>query len=432
MRLEHLEVREVEPNVMALEIRVGGEEVKRAFREVYRAYSHSLRLPGFRKGHIPPEVLDRLVGKERIRARAVDLIVRRAYEEAVRQSGINPIERAKVEVKEADDEKVFFKATVSVKPPVQLPEYKGLKAVKEKRKITDEDVEREIEALRERRAKWHPTDEPASDGHLVRGRLEVLVEGEKEPKREGLQFVMGRAKLIPDVARHLKGHKAGEVVEFEERYPDDFDDEELRGKKGKFKVEILSVSKLELPPLDDSFARQLGYSSVEDMRAKVRGALEEGEELRAQAEMEEKLLERVVEEAEIKVPRPVVENLAKALEEGIRSDVERRGKKWEEFLKESGKGEAEFREELRERAQKVLRRRFVVEALAEREGIEVSEEEVKERLKRTHDRPEKLEEDWEKMRDLPEVRSLRREMLEERVKKFLAQHAQIEEKVVEG
>jgi len=427
MNIEVVEVKEVEPNVFSVEVSVAEEELKKAWLEVCRSYSNRLNIPGFRRGHIPPEIVERFVGRERVRREAVDRTVAKAYREALKRTGINPIEQARVEV--VQEEPLRFKATVSVRPHVKLPEYKGLRAERRIRKVTEEDIEREVEELRRREAKWVPVDEPATEGLLVRAKVEVRPEGEERSHVETVQFVMGRARLVPDIASKVGGLKAGQSVEFEETYPEDFDDEELRGKRARFKVEVLSVSKLELPPLDDDFARRQQFGSLKEMRERIREALEEEYRRRADEEVAEELLRAVVERAELEVPRPLVERTAEFMLTEFKKLLERRGVKWEDYLKESSRTEEQMREEFERRAKEALRERFVVEAIAEAEGIEVTEEDLRGRLGAKEGSKDI---DWEALRGLPEVRGVERRILKEKVVKLLVENARIEEREVVG
>ena len=426
MNIEVVQVKEVEPNVVSMEISVAEEELRKAWLEVCRGYSNRLNIPGFRRGHIPPEIVERFVGRDRVRKEAVDRAVARAYQEALRRTGVNPVERAKVEV--VQEEPLRFKATVSVKPQVKLPEYKGLKAEKRVRKVTEKDIEREMEELRKREAKWVPVDEPATEGRLVRARVEVKPEGSEESHIETVQFVMGRARLVPDIASKVEGLKAGQSIEFDETYPEDFDDEELRGKRAQLKVEVLSVSKLELPPLDDDFARRQQFESLDDMREKIKEALEEEYKRQAEEEVAEELLKMVVEGAELNVPRPLVERTAELMLAEFKRLLERRGVKWEDYLRESNRTEEQVKEDFKGRAEEALRERFVVEAIAEAEGIEVTEEDLKERLGAGEEEEKDL--NWDALRMLPEVRGMERRILKEKVVKLLIENARIEEREV--
>lgn len=427
MNIEVVELKEVEPNVVSMEVSVAEEELRRAWLEVCRSYSNRLNIPGFRKGHIPPDVVERLVGRDRVRREAVDRAIARAYEEALRRTDINPVERARVEV--VQESPLRFRATVSVKPKVKLPEYKGLKVERRIRKVTEEDVDREVEELRRREAKWVPVDEPASDGHLVRAKVGVKPEESEEAHTETVQFVMGRATLVPDIASKVRGLKAGQTVEFDDTYPDDFEDEELRGKRAHFKIEVLSVSRLELPPLDDEFARRQGFESLSKLREEVRKALEEESRRQAEEALAEELLKKVVDGAEIQVPRPLVERTAELMLSEFKAMLERRGVKWEDFLKGSDKTEEQVREDFRRRAEEALRERFVVEAIAEAEGIKVADEELRERLGINEEEGRgRKKVSWEAMRGLPEVRGVERRLLKEKVVRMLIESAQIEER----
>lgn len=428
MNIEVFEVKEVEPNVVSLEVLVAEEELRKAWREVYKSYSKRLNVPGFRKGHIPPEVVERVVGRDRIRREVMGRAIERAYEEALKRTGVNPVEQARVEV--LQEEPLKFKATFSVKPEVKLLSYKGLKAEKKVRKVADEDIEERVEAFRRREAKWAPVEEPATEGRLIRARVEVKVEGSAESHTETVQFVMGRARLVPDIASKVEGLRAGQSVEFEATYPENFEDEGVRGKRAHIRAEVLSVSRLELPPLDDDFAKRHGFESLEELREKARKALEKEYEGQAEEEVAEELLKEVVEGSELQLPRPLVERVTELMLAEFRKLLEKREIKWEDYLKESNRAEEEIRSEFREKAKEVLKERFVVEAIAEAEGIKVSDEELKERLGKEEENKEEI--DWVLLKKLPEVRGVERRVLREKVMRLLVKNAQTEEKEVGG
>jgi trigger factor len=263
--------RSEEEDVVTLDIEVGQSEVQRAQGEVYRQLAREANIPGFRRGKVPPMILKQRFGTEAIQQLVADRLVPDAYRHALKQTDVQPVDEAKVDVVECEENKpLHFKATVAVRPELELGNYKGIPAERRVRGVPDREVDEILEGMRKRAAEWvDAPDHPAEHGDRVIGKLTARVEGKipEDGREREVNAILGRNQIQPPIDSELEGIRAGETRTFPVKYPDDFDEESLAGKAAEFEVAIESVQVEQLPALDDELPQR-----IRDQRKK---ALEE-------------------------------------------------------------------------------------------------------------------------------------------------------------
>ncbi|MCS7295759.1 MAG: trigger factor [Chloroflexota bacterium] len=360
-----------------LEIEVDPERVERSLDAAYRRIVRRTKIPGFRPGKAPRAVVERLVGREGLLREALDDLVGDAYGEAVARENVEPIGRPQVEI--LDLEPVRFKAIVPVKPTVELGDYSTVRLSLEPTPVTEEMVEEQLLALRRRRALYVPVDRPIQWNDIVTADVQgSTAEGETFIDDEAAEFILreGQTLLLPGLAEAFLGMSKGESKELELEVPEDFSIERFRGKRIRLSLAVREVKEEQLPELDDEFAQQIDaeeFPTLEALRTRIRKELEDAFRREAEEKLRLEALDKLVEISKLEYPDLLVEH---EIDHMIR---EMAGDDRQAFLAELrriGKSEAEFRASLREAAARRVERALVFDAFAEREGIEVSDEEV--------------------------------------------------------
>ncbi len=410
MQLSSVQVAQKEPHVWELQIEVPAEEVQRTTDAVFRRLSRTIRVPGFRPGHIPPGLIKRWVGEEQIRQQVLENLLPEALTAALKEQNLQPITLPNWrDVQFAEGQPLKFVAEVITKPEVKLGEYKGLTLKRVKAQVTEEMVQEELEAIRQELARYEATEEPAQEGDRVRVRYQVLEEGEKPSEQwQSGTFVAGASGWIPPLPQNLVGKKRGDESEFSFTYPDDFQSPQLAGKTVQVKFIVEGVLRRILPELSDEIVlEEFGLDSVEalkeevkrDLEMRLRGAVRASEMTQAE--------DALLQVCQVALPNALVEKFTNELLAETEASLRQQGLTLQTWLARQGINLEEYREELKQDAERVLRLRFILEAIAEREGITVTEKEVRQVLEGERE----LSED--------DIASARRRILEQRVMELI-------------
>lgn len=352
-----------EPRTWArrLIITVPAERVQRERGEVARRLAKRLKLPGFRKGRVPAQVLERKYGPA-IENETVERVVGNAYREALRAEGLEPITQGSVEeVDYQPGSDLTFRVAFEIRPQIQLERLGGFQLVRQRPEVRDEDVDRVIARLREEHAAWRPVEDAApEDGDAVEVELTEL--GKPEPKPERYRLVLGRGQAVPEVEALIRGLKPGE--EAEGVVPVAGEDP---AREETVRVRLLAVRRPELPAIDDEWARSLGdFEDLAALRARIKEDLQRDADAAAERELRRELIDRIVEANPFEVPDAMVEQYLDGIlqpREGV--DAQRL---------------AEAREAARPAAEQAIRRMLVLERVAKLEGLEATPAEVDARV----------------------------------------------------
>ena len=379
MQLASVQVAEKEPNVFELEVEVPVEEVQRVTESVYRQLSRTVRVPGFRPGHVPLGLIKRWVGEEQIRQQVLEDLLPEALMSALKQQNLKPIVLPDLrDVQFSEGQPLKFVAEVITKPEVQLGNYKGLKLKRTKVQVTEEMIQEALEEVRKDLARYEPTDEPAQEGDRVRVRYQVLEEG-KEPSEQWQSgtFVAGAPDWTPPLPQKLVGKRRGEEGNFTFTYPDDYHNRLLAGKTFRIMFAVEGVLRQILPDLTDEVVQEeLGLESVEALKEELKRELES--RLRRAARSSERVQaeDALLQQCQVTLPNALVERFANEVANETENSLRQQGLSLEVWLDLQGKTLDEYRNELRADAERTLKLRFILEAIAEREGITVSDEEI--------------------------------------------------------
>lgn len=367
---------------VALTVEIEPEEMSRAVEGAYRRLAYKVMVPGFRKGKAPRAMLERHLGKEAVDAEALDHLVPELYDRAIQQEAIEAIARPDLEMVQLDPP--IFKATVPVRPVVELGDYRSVRVTPEKVEITEEDVLGAIERLRRLYSTWEPANREARLEDMVIADITGTVEGKEIIHVKDSQYKLAADSQVPvaGFAEQLLGMQPGQTKEFTLRFPDDYHTAELRGKEGAFKVTLSEIKEQRLPEVDDAFAKSVseGVETVEQLKERIRQNLQAAAEQDARGNLESRIMEEIIKVSKVEFPAVLTENeIVLMAEERLRSYG---GMKFEDYLRIRKITAEEFKNELRPAAEKRVTGSLVLNKLHEAEGIQVSEADIDAEIER--------------------------------------------------
>jgi trigger factor len=422
-------VTELPDSRVRVEAEVMPEEIERSVQRTARAMGRDLRMPGFRKGKVPPPVVIQRMGREAVVDEAVREQIGRWYLDAIDAAGIHPVGDPQLDIGDlpAQGQPLTFSIEIGVRPTAKLGDYKGVEVARREATADDEAVQGELDALRERSARLETVEEPAGENDFIVMDYRGTIDGEAFAGGEARDQLieLGSGRLVPGFEEQLVGAKAGDERTVKITFPDDYGSEELSGREAEFAVTVNEVKRKELPALDDDFASDAaGFDTLEELREDIRGKLREADESRAEADFREAVLDAVVDKATVEVPDALVEARAREMWERMIHSLGHQGISRDNYLRIAGKSEEEILTEAHPDAAKAIRREAVIAAVIEAEGIEPSDGDVLDALQASAARegttPEKLRDRLEKAGRLDEVKE---DLAQRAAVNFLAENA---------
>jgi trigger factor len=422
-------VTELPESRVRVEAEVAPAEVQRRVEQTARQLGRDLRMPGFRKGKVPPPVVIRRIGRDAVLDEAVRGTLGRWYVDAIGAAGIHPVGDPEVHLGDlpGEGEPMTFTIEIGVRPTATLGTYKGVEVGRREPAADPEAVQAELEALRERSARLETVEEPAGDGDFVVMDFAGTLDGEPFAGGEGRdQLVeLGSGRLVPGFEDQLRGASAGDHRTVEITFPDDYGAAELAGRTAHFEVDVKEVRRKDLPALDDDFASDAaGFDTLDELREDIAAKALETDHQRVEAEFREAVLDAVVREATVDVPEALVEARASELWERMAHSLSHQGISKEAYLQIAGRSEEEVLAEARPDAEQALRREAVIAAVVEAEGIEPADGDVLDALGAAAARegatPEAMRERLEKAGRIDE---LREDLAQRAAVDLLAEHA---------
>ncbi len=376
------------PCEVDLRIEIDAEKVNSAIDETYRELSKHTKIPGFRPGKAPREIVQRFVGEDRVKDQAADKLIQPAYSEALKEAEIDPWAPADVELVEFELGKpLVFKAKVPLAPKVELGDYVGLEIERKLEKVTDEMVEEELKGIVERAAKLEQvTDRPAEEGDTV----VVDMKDESKPDEEPNRQVALIGENLPDFDKGITGMGVDEEKSIEITYPEDHQSEELRGTSKTFAVKVAEIHERKPPEVTDEWVKENfgaevpegeeppadNIDTVDKLRARLRQAMEKSAANAADTDVRDKIVDKLVENSKIDFPEVMVtERVDERLNETA-EELKKRQLTLDDYLKHLGKNLEELREEFAEDVKEALRANLVVYEVVEKEGIKVEDSDV--------------------------------------------------------
>lgn len=366
-----------------LTFEVGTDMIKEGVDKAFQRTKKSLNVPGFRKGHVPRQIFNKLYGEEALYQDALNIVLPDAYSAAIKEAGIEPVDQPQVDVEKLEKgEPWVLSAIVTVKPEVKLGEYKGVKVIKQSTRVTSKEVDEEIEKKREQQAELVLKEgKPAEKGDTVTIDFDGSIDGVPFDggKATNYDLELGSNSFIPGFEDQLIGHNTDDDVDVKVTFPEDYQAEELQGKEALFKVKMHEIKTKELPELDDEFAKDVDedVDSLEELKAKTKDQIKERKIQAADEAKESEAIQAAVDNAEIKeipeamlredVDRQVNQYLANMQQQGISPDM---------YFQLTGSSEDQLRQQLSEGAENRVKTTLVLEAIVEAEKIDPSDEEL--------------------------------------------------------
>ncbi|MCC8160722.1 MAG: trigger factor [Oscillospiraceae bacterium] len=372
---------QIEKNLVKLTFEVSAEDFEKAVNQVYKKNANKFNIPGYRKGKAPRKIVEKYYTPAVFYDDAINSVLPQAYEAAIKESGVESVARPEIDVEEIKaGEPVVFTALVTTKPEVTLGEYKGIEVDKIDYTVTDEDVQKDIEAMQQKNARLITVDDRGiENGDIAvidfKGYTDgVAFEG---GAGEDYELEIGSGTFIPGFEEQLIGAETDADVDVKVTFPEEYHADNLAGKDAIFKVKVKEIKKRELPELDDDFASEASeFDTMEELKADVRKKLEETAENKAKTETENAIIDKVIENAEFDMPDAMVEAQIDNLVNDFAQRISYQGMSLEMYMQYTGQTMETFRAQFTEQAKKQISGSLVLEAVQKAEGIAAGPEEV--------------------------------------------------------
>lgn len=377
-----------EGNEGVLTFDVSAEEFNNALDKAFKKVVKQVQIPGFRKGKIPRNIFEKRFGVESLYQDAVDLVLPDAYTKAVEETGIEPVDQPSVDIEQIEKGKdLVFTAEVTVKPEVTLGDYKGLEVEEVDTEVTDEDVDKEIEHIREHHAELIVKEEGnVEQGDTVVIDFEGFIDGKAFDggKAENHTLEIGSGQFIPGFEDELVGKEQGADTEINVTFPEDYHAEELAGKDATFKVKIHEIKTKELPELDDEFVKDVDeeVETLDELKAKKKEELAAQKKQDAENQKRETLIEKASDNTEVNIPSAMVETELDRMEKEFEQRLQMQGMTLDMYYQFSGQDKDALREQMKEDAEKRVKTNLVLEAIFNAEDLEVTDEDAEKELEK--------------------------------------------------
>ncbi len=419
---------EVEKNLSKLTFEVSAEDFEKAIDRAYNKNKNRFDIPGFRKGKAPKSIVIKNYTKAIFYDDALNDVLPDAYEAALKESGLDVVARPEFDVEDIKDgEPVVFTALVTTRPEVKLGEYKGIKVKKVDYTVTDEDVEKDIAAVAQRNARVISVDDRAVEkGDIAVIDFEGFCDGVafEGGKGENYELEIGSNTFIPGFEDQIVGANIDDLIDVNVTFPEEYHAEELKGKPALFKVKVNEIKVKEIPELDDEFASEVSeFDTLADYKADVRAKLEAKAKEKAEAEIQNAVVDKAIENAEFDLPDAMVDAQVENIINDMARNLSYQGMSLDMYLQYTGQTLDTMKEAYREQAVKQVSAGLVVDAISAAEGIEVTPEELEMNLV---DMAKKYNMELDKLKELvsePELDSIKKEMVFTKTIEMLANNA---------
>lgn len=375
--------RDGDTNKGTLTFDIDVDTIKKGIDQAFAKTKKTLTVPGFRKGRIPRQIFNQMYGEETLYQDALNIVLPEAYEAAIKEAGIEPVDQPQVDVDSMEKNQPWvLKAVVTVKPDVKLGDYKGLTVPKQNTRVLVKDVDAELEKKRQQQAELVlKEDKPAANGDTVVIDYEGSVDGEKFDggTADNCSLELGSNSFIPGFEDQLVGHKADENVDVKVTFPQDYQAKELQGKEALFKVTIHEVKEKQLPKLDDEFAKDVDeeVDSLEELKTKTKDQLKEQKEQAAHDAIEEAAIGQAVDNAEVKeIPQAMLDDDTNRQMQQYLANMQQQGINPEMYFQITGTKQEDLQKQFAEDAERRVKTNLVLEAIVEAEGIKPTDKEI--------------------------------------------------------
>ena len=382
-----LQVENLEKNMAKLTIEVPASEFEKALQSACNKQKKSISVPGFRKGKVPRQMVEKMYGPEIFYEDAANELIPTAYEEELKNCDLEIVSRPTVDIVQIKKgENFIFTAEVAVKPEVTLGEYKGMEVDKTSTRVTQKEVEAKIKEEAEKNARTVTVEgRPVQDGDEVILDFEGFVDGEafEGGKGENYPLTIGSGSFIPGFEEQLVGAEAEKEVEVKVTFPEEYHAEELKGKDAVFKCTIHEIKEKQIPEIDDEFAAEVSeFDTLDEYKADVKAKIKEQKENEGKQKKEDQAVEKAVANATMEIPEAMIDEQVRQMVNEFAQNMQYQGISFEQYCQITGMTLEKIQEETRPQAVKRIETRLVLEAIAKAENIEVTEERLDEEIKK--------------------------------------------------
>lgn len=380
-----LQVEKLEKNMAKLTIEVPAEDLEKAIQNAYKKQKNKISLPGFRKGKVPRQMIEKMYGPEIFYDDAANELIPKAYAKAYDESGLDIVSRPEIDVVQIEKGKPFvFTAEVAIKPEVTLGEYKGLEVDKVSTRVTQKEIDAKVQEEAEKNAREIVVeDRPVQDGDEVIMDFEGFVDGVafEGGKGENYPLTIGSGSFIPGFEEQLVGAEAEKEVEVNVTFPEDYHAEELKGKAAVFKCTVHEIKTKEIPEIDDEFASEVSeFDTLEEYKADIKAKIKEQKVAEGKTKQEDQVVEQAVKNASYEIPEAMVDTQVSQMMDEFSQRIRSQGLSMEQYFQFTGMTQEKMLEEMRPQAVKRIETRLVLEAIVKAENIEITDERLDEEI----------------------------------------------------
>jgi trigger factor len=428
------QLEQVENNVAKLRIEVDADTFEEAIKKAYRKNIKKFRVPGFRVGKVPQHIVEQYYGESVFYEDAIDDVFPDAYSKAIEENNLTPVDLPQIDIVQIGKGKdLILSADVTVKPEVTLGEYKGIQVKRPVYNVTDEDVEKELEDLRQKNARLIAVEDRASqEGDTVTVDYTGYLDGQEFEggKAEDQDIELGQGRFIPGFEEQLIGMRVGENKEFNIVFPEDYGNTDLAGKEVTFSVTMKEIKYKELPELDDEFAKDVSeFDTLEELRQSIRERLENEAAQQTQSALENAVIAKVTENSSVDIPDVMVERELDDVLQELDYNLQYNGLSLDIYLQITNTSKEALREQYKDVAYNRLKSRMVLEKIGQVENIEVSPEEVDEEIKK---RAEQMNVDVEQYKQRINPSFIEETLRMNKIISFLIENAVVEDVEEDG
>ena len=371
-------VEKLEHNMAKLTIEVAYDEFDKAVEKAYQKNKNKLSVPGFRKGKVPRAMMEKMYGKEVFFQDAANIIIPEQYSKAYDECGENIVSTPEIEVKQIEVDKPFiFTATVALKPGVELGKYKGVEIDKIETAVTDEDMDKAIKEALEENSRQIAVDRAVKDGDLVVLDFDGSVDGVPFDggKAENYNLTIGSGAFIPGFEDQLIGKNKEEDIDVNVTFPEDYHAKELAGKAALFKCKIHEIKEKQVPELNDEFADDQGFDTVDEYKEDLKKNIAEKKEKDAKTAKEDAAINAVIADAKMDIPQAMVDTEAEQMMREFAQNLQMQGLSLDQYFMFTGMTKESFKDQTTPRAEERIKSRLVLEAVADAENLQATDEE---------------------------------------------------------
>ena len=424
----NLQVEKLEKNMSKLTIEVSADELEKALQNAYMRQKNKINMPGFRKGKVPRQMIEKMYGPEIFYDDAANSLIPKAYSEAYDECELEIVSQPEINVEQIEKGKPFiFTAQVATKPEVTLGEYKGLEVDKVSTRVTQKEVDAKIQEEAEKNARTITVeDRPVQDKDEIILDFEGFVDGEafEGGKGENYPLTIGSGSFIPGFEEQLIGAEPEKEIEVKVTFPEDYHAEDLKGKDAVFKCTIHEIKAKEIPEIDDEFAAEVSeFDTLDEYKADVKAKIKEQKAADGKRKKEDQAVEKAIANATMEIPDAMVDTQARQMMDEFAQRIQAQGLTMDQYFQFTGMDREKMMEEMKPQALKRIETRLVLEAVAKAENIEISDEKLDEELAKM---AEAYKMEVEKLKEFmgdAEKKQMKEDMAVQEAVTFLAENA---------